>query len=461
MSSPNVRVEKIGGTSMTRFAECLDNIILRDTNDVYDRVMTVSAYGGVTNALLEHKKTGAPGIYKKFADQTEYESALQDLKRQLCDINKNYVECGLDLKVADEFISERIDGTVEILKSMYQVLASGYVSRDALLLASREILASIGELHSAFNSANILNNKGHDATFVDLSGWGDSRELLIDERIADTFKGIDTTKTICFATGYTKGTEGIMREFDRGYSEVTFSKIAVILKAKEAIIHKEFHLSSGDPNIIGADHVHPVCHTNFDVADQLADVGMEAIHPKASKPLELAGVPIRVRNAFDPDHEGTLISADYICPEEKTEMVAGSNKVTCLELHDSQVVGEVGADLRAMEVLRNQGVSYISKMTNANTIGMVIWEKDCTEALTEALKEEFDLVTTRRVAIVCAIGSNIAKPGVLALAAGALAKNKINILAVTQTSRQTNMQFVVERDSFRDAQVALHRSLCE
>ena len=47
------------------------------------------------------------------------------------------------------------------------------------------------------------------------------------------------------------------------------------------------------------------------------------------------------------------------------------------------------------------------------------------------------------------------------LAAGALAKNKINILAVTQTSRQTNMQFVVERDSFNDAQVALHRSLCE
>jgi aspartate kinase len=52
MSSANVCVEKIGGTSMTRFAECLENIILRDSGDVYDRVMTVSAYGGVTNALL-------------------------------------------------------------------------------------------------------------------------------------------------------------------------------------------------------------------------------------------------------------------------------------------------------------------------------------------------------------------------------------------------------------------------
>ena len=112
-------------------------------------------------------------------------------------------------------------------------------------------------------------------------------------------------------------------------------------------------------------------------------------------------------------------------------MIAGSEEVTCVEVHDSQVVGEVGADLRMMQVLRDHGVSYIAKMTNANTIGMVIWEKDCTESLTENLEKGFDLVTTRPVAIVCAIGSNIAKPGVLAQAAGALAKSNINILAVT------------------------------
>ncbi len=71
------------------------------------------------------------------------------------------------------------------------------------------------------------------------------------------------------------------------------------------------------------------------------------------------------------------------------------------------------------------------------------------------------VVSTQKVAIVCAIGSNIAKPGVMAMAAGALAKNKINILAVSQTSRQTNMQFIVLREEFVDAQKALHRALCE
>ena len=32
-----------------------------------------------------------------------------------------------------------------------------------------------------------------------------------------------------------------MREFDRGYSEVTFSKIAVEVRPAEAVITKEFH----------------------------------------------------------------------------------------------------------------------------------------------------------------------------------------------------------------------------
>jgi aspartate kinase len=252
-----------------------------------------------------------------------------------------------------------------------------------------------------------------------------------------------------------------MREFDRGYSEVTFSKVAVLIKADEAVIHKEFHLCSGDPFIIGEDNVQPVCTTNFDVADQLADVGMEAIHPKASKPLELAGIPIRVKNAFDPDHQGTLITRDYICPESKIEIVTGSDKVICLEIHDTHMVGEVGFDLKIMKILYEHGISYVSKFTNANTIGIVVSEKDCKDELVAELKEKFELVTTRRVAIVCAIGSNIAKPGVLSMAARALADDNINILAVTQTARQTNMQFIVARDTFFDAQRALHRALCE
>jgi aspartate kinase len=252
-----------------------------------------------------------------------------------------------------------------------------------------------------------------------------------------------------------------MREFDRGYSEVTFSKIAVSLKAEEAVIHKEFHLCSGDPGIMGIDKVKPVCKTNFDVADQLADVDMEAIHPKASKALEIAGIPIRVKNAFEPDHQGTLITKNYICPELRIEVITGSKMMTSLGIHDTRMVGEVGFDLRIMQVLADHKVSFICKMTNANTIEILIKDKDYTKALLKSLKTHFETVTSTPVAIVCAIGSNIAKPGILAMATEAMAKQGINVLAVSQTSRQTNIQFIVERREFIEAQKVLHEALCE
>ncbi len=460
MSIKGLRVEKIGGTTMSRFEEVLNNVILKDEDDIYNRIYVVSAYSGITNELLEHKKTGMPGIYQTFVHNEPYEPAMLDLQNRLCEINHGFRNLGLNTEKADEFIVNRIAFTVNILKSMDNVLGSGYVNRKEVLLAARELLASLGEMHSAFNSTNILQNRGYNAAFVDLSGWKDRKERTIDERIKDSFEGLDPSTTICIATGYTKGTEGIMREFDRGYSEVTFSKIAVQLKAAEAIIHKEYHLCSGDPLIIGEENVHPVCNSNFDVADQLADVGMEAIHPKSSKPLEIAGIPIRIKNAFDPVHSGTLISKDYICPSLKTEIVTGSQAVTCVEIHDTRMVGEVGFDLRIMQVLADHNVSYINKATNANTIDVIINDKDCTDELISDLRAEFEVVNTSEVAIVCAIGSNIAKPGILAKATKALAEADINILSVSQTSRQTNMQFTMDRDHFVLAQRALHDALC-
>ncbi len=445
---------------MSRFSEIVDNIILKDKDHTFGRIYVVSAYSGITNDLLEHKKTNQPGIYKLFEDQQNYPIKMIRLQERLYKLNETFKDIGLDVEAANDFIGDRIDQSINILRSMDNVLASGYVSREELLLAARELLASLGEMHSAFNSANILKNRGYSTTFIDLSGWDDSRQLTIDERIKDSFTQIDPFSTICFATGYTKGTEGIMREFDRGYSEVTFSKVAVLLGADEAIIHKEYHLCSGDPLTIGEENVKPVCNTNYDVADQLADVGMEAIHPKASKPLEIKNIPIRVKNAFDPDHPGTLITKDFIAPESKVEIVTGSKEVTCIEIHDTRMVGEVGFDLRIMQIFDKYDVSYISKMTNANTIDLIIVEKDCTPHFLAELNEAMEKVSTRSVAIVCAIGSNIAQPGIMAKAAQALADKSINIIAVSQTNRQTNMQFVVERDQFAEAQIALHGALC-
>src|SRR6266545_1208661 len=289
-----ITVEKSGGTSMSQFGEVLDNIMLRDPKIVYGRVYVVSAYSGVTNELLEHKKTGAPGIYARFAQGDNYAAAMDALVAKLAGINRALQPLGLDLALADGFLEKRMRELKAYLDSMRHVLASGYLSRENVLLAAREMLAAIGEAHSAFNSVAILRAKGHAASLMDLTGFDDDETWSIDERIHRSFQDVDPAKQIVVVTGYTKGSEAIMR--------------------------KEFHLSSADPEIVGGGNTVPVGKTNYDVADQLADVGMEAIHPKAAKPIEMAGIAIRLKNTFEPDHPGTLITKTYVGKQARVEM---------------------------------------------------------------------------------------------------------------------------------------------
>ncbi|MDR0613454.1 MAG: aspartate kinase [Dysgonamonadaceae bacterium] len=455
-------VEKIGGTSMSRFDDCLNNIITgnRKGNELYNRIFVVSAYNNVTNWLLEHKKTGEAGVYSQFLNNENYECALDDIYGKLTHINCRFESIGLNVAEADRFIRYRIEQAKLYLSSMYKVLTSGYVEKSSIYPAAREILASLGEAHSAWNSVNILNNNGINATFIDLCGFNDDEALTIDERIHKAFRDIDFSKTLCAATGYTKGTEGIMRAFDRGYSEVTFSKIAVEVKADEAIIHKEYHLSSADPKIVGVEKSIPVGKTSYIIADQLADVGMEAIHPKAAKPLELAGIKIRIKNTFEPGHPGTVISKDYISPEPKIEIVSGTDRVIAFEVHDPLMVGEVGYDLKIMEIMKKYNVSYILKSTNANSITMVVNDKPYVHKMLDELRATVYRLTVRPAAIVCAMGTNIARPGFLYRGAKALYEKGINIECFGQSLKQVNMQFVIARENYADAVISLNDALC-
>jgi len=455
-------VEKIGGTSMSKFHDVLNNIVLGDrtSDQMYNRIFVVSAYDNVTNWLLEHKKSKQPGIYTKFFHNEDYETALDELCGKLIAINRQFEDVKLSQAEADQFIKKRVAHARHYLNSIAKVKASGYVNKNDLYLAAREILASIGEAHSAWNSVNILKNNGVNSTLIDLCGFYDSEPFTIDERIKKVFHNIDFSKTLCVATGYTKGTEGIMRAFDRGYSEVTFSKIAVEVKANEAIIHKEYHLSSADPNIVGEDKCVPVGHTNFIIADQLADIGMEAIHPKAAKPLEMNGINIRIKNTFEPEHEGTLITKAYVSPTSKVEIVSGTDKVTAIEIYDPLMVGEVGFDMKIMEIFVQHDTSYILKSTNANCITTVVWDSPALDSLVAELKIRFEEVRVEPVAVVCCMGTNIAIPGMLGRAANALHNRNINIEAFSQSLRQVNMQFVICREQYEDAIIALNEALC-
>ncbi|MBT9384776.1 aspartate kinase [Pseudooceanicola sp. CBS1P-1] len=371
MTFPAHTVEKIGGTSMSKVHELRDTLLIqgREGADLYGRIFVVSAFGGITNLLLEHKKSGQPGVYALFANDDNahgWLDALSDVAAAMREAHGQVLDHPADIHAADEFVRERIEGARSCLFDLQRLCSYGHFRLADHMMDIRELLSGLGESHSAFVTVLMLQRAGVNARAVDLSGWRDENDLDLQGRIAAGFAQVDLATEMPIVTGYAQCTEGLMREFDRGYSEVTFARIAAQTGASEAIIHKEFHLSSADPNLVGADQVRKLGHTNYDVADQLSNLGMEAIHPQAAKILRKAGIPLRVANAFEPQDPGTLID-DTPATEAAVEIVTGL-PVVAFEVFEQDMVGVKGYDQGILEVLTRHKVYIVSKCTNANTI---------------------------------------------------------------------------------------------
>ncbi|MFA0044403.1 aspartate kinase, partial [Vibrio sp. 10N.261.51.A1] len=362
-------VEKIGGTSMTAFDAVLDNIILRPQNP-YNRIFVVSAYSGMTDALLECKKTGKPGIYQLIAMRDDsWKDALSYIERRMLLTNEHIFADPMNRMRADKFIRSRISEAKNCITNILETCQYGQFSLRHYLPQIREFLSSIGESHSAYNTALKLKNIGINSTFVDLSGWDNKTPQSLDDTIREAFSDIDVTEELPIVTGYAYCKEGLMHTYDRGYSEMTFSRIATITEASLAIIHKEYHFSSADPKVVGVGSVKPIGATNYDVADQLANLGMEAIHSNAAAGLRESGIELQIKNTFEPEHEGTLISSDYRPDTNHIEIIAGKQKVYALHVFDQGMVGKAdNVSYELMEIIADARVNLIGKEMNANSI---------------------------------------------------------------------------------------------
>ena len=187
-------VEKIGGSSMSRFAEVMRNVILgqRETGELYNRVFIVSAYGGITNMLLEDKKNGTPGVYGKFASGSDaWEDHLETVRARMIEFNRSFRDLGLDQGLADEFVHLRLNGIRDCLLNLLQLRSFGLFTLNNYLPPTRELLSAVGEAHSAYNSTLILQKQGINAKFVDLTGWMQSESLTFDDAVNQAFAGID------------------------------------------------------------------------------------------------------------------------------------------------------------------------------------------------------------------------------------------------------------------------------
>lgn len=462
-------VEKIGGTSIASTDVILANVLIgpRAMDQVYDRAFVVSAYAGITDRLLEHKKSGRPGVYALFAsaqNRWAWSEALSETADAMCAKNAEIFGKTEACATADAFVHDRIDGVRSCLADLHSLCSYGQFRLDDHLTTVREMLAALGEAHSAHNTALLLQQKQINATFVDLTGWRDTRKVSLDERIAEALDPIDMATTLPIVTGYAACADGMVRQYDRGYTEVTFARLAAVTGSREAIIHKEFHLSSADPKLVGEDKVCKIGETNYDVADQLSNMGMEAIHPNAAKYLRQADIPLRVKNTFDPRDDGTIIRGDFLPDEPRAEIITGLTGVFAFEVFEQDMVGVKGYDAKILAALTRHDVRIISKGSNANTITHYVdCSRETLKRVASDIEADFPLaeIDVRDVAIVSAIGADLDAVGVTAQATGALFEAGVALIGLHQLTRNTDLQLIVHNSDYERAVIALHRALIE
>jgi aspartokinase len=112
-------------------------------------------------------------------------------------------------------------------------------------------------------------------------------------------------------------------------------------------------------------------------------------------------------------------------------------------------------------------VLLISQSSSQNDICFIVSSSDARRTV-EALREEFSrdlahhnvehITLDPRIAIVAVVGENMRGiPGVAGRTFSALGRDNVNIIAIAQGSSESNISFVVGRDSMRAALAATHR----
>jgi aspartate kinase len=208
--------------------------------------------------------------------------------------------------------------------------------------------------------------------------------------------------------------------------------------------------------------VRKIGRTSYDVADQLSNLGMEAIHPNAAKILRQADVPLRVKHAFEPDDPGTFIGPDGGAAG-RVEMVTGLG-VYAFELFEPDMVGAKGYDAAILDALTRHDIWIVSKTSNANCI--THWLDGSLKSIRRAerdLAKRFPTaeITTRNLALVSVIGSDLSSLGVMRRALNTLDGADIHPIAMQQGTRRVEMQVMVDKSQMARTIKVLHKALIE
>ncbi len=194
--------------------------------------------------------------------------------------------------------------------------------------------------------------------------------------------------------------------------------------------------------------------------------GAKAMHPRALEPAMESGIPVRIRNTFNPQGAGTLIVKEQKVraksPVKAMTVVTGVAVVT---IGGAGIVGVPGTAARVFDVLGRNGVNImmISQSVSEANISFVIRDGILEKAVT-ALEISLlggglirEITSEDDVCVVSVVGAGVKDtPGVAARVFSAVASRGVNVCMIAQGSSEMGLSIVMKEADCRAAVEAIH-----
>lgn len=454
-------VQKYGGTSigqadrMKSVAEIVKESLKNDR--VIVALSAMSSYvkaEGTTSRLIEAAEAALAG--------RDYSAVIDLIEEHHVDAVKKLIKGKNRKKVAAE-----IDAELDSLKSFLGAISViGEISPR-----SHDVIISVGEKLSARLFAALLNEMGVPAVYVNL-------EQLIDKPFAETSrdfydyakKRLNTVIKKCkdrvpVLTGYFGCVpNGIIKSIGRGYTDLTAALSAAAVKARELQIWKEVDgVFSADPRKVKNAKV--LSSITPEEAAELTYYGSEVIHPFTMEQVIKAKIPIRIKNALNPELPGTIIDPNDKggVHEKPATAVTVKRNVSVMNVNSNRMLMAYGFMAKVFNVLAKHGIVIDLISTSEVNISMTIENiEKVNEAVLDELHELGTVSIEKGMSILSLVGRGQQHHvGLAGRMFTVLGNENINIEMISQGASEINVSCVIDDASADRALNAIHEEFVD
>ncbi|MGA1791155.1 MAG: aspartate kinase [bacterium] len=460
-------VMKFGGSSVAN-GERLKNVADIIHSEKRPKVVVVSAMSGVTDSLIEIAKT-----VKDFSNDI----LEQKVKEHGEWLTKKHTEA-ISIAIEDKQIAEEISAAINELIERLRMALLNIGHFEGLSPKGMDYIMSFGErlcinvLSGTLRSIGIDSKPltGFEAGLITDSSYGRARPIFreLRKRVKGYLRPMVEEGITPVVSGFIAANEhGDMTTLGRGGSDYTASLLGAALETEEIQIWTDVDgIMTTDPRIVKEARL--IDRLSYVEALDLGYFGAKVIHSKMIEPAMVHDIPVRVKNTFNRDNEGTLIVRKQEQTERVIRAVALLRDVMIVTLSGVAMAETPNVAGRVFSVLgeANINVIMISGSSESN-LSFVVSSKDAEKAIELlAHKVKSDIVEglslIHDVAIICVVNAGMAgTKGVAAKIFSAIYEADVNIMMIAQGSSEVNIAFIVhERDAERVIRV-LHKKFIE